>query len=112
VGLFTAASRACQRAARERLATLKKEYDDAMAAAAAAEAARPRRNTFTVAGGAFIDSFVGMWTNTTPAQRLRLCQYVLDAAAMQPACGSAAWTVQTVKNRLKNRAHHMLNAAT
>ena len=75
-------------------------------------AARPRRITFTVAGGAFIDSFVGMWTNTTPAQRLRLCQYVLDAAAMQPACGSAAWTVQTVKNRLKNRAHHMLNAAT
>ena len=87
-------------------------YDDALAAAAAAEAARPRRITFTVAGGAFIDSFVGMWTNTTPAQRLRLCQYVLDAAAMQPACGSAAWTVQTVKNRLKNRAHHMLNAAT
>ena len=112
VGLFTAASRACQRAARERLATLKKEYDDALAAAAAAEAARPRRITFNAAGGAFIDSFVGAWTNATPAQRNVLCQHVLDAAATQPACGSTSWTVQKVRNRLKNRAHHMLNAAT
>ena len=91
---------------------MKKEYDDALAAAAAAEAARPRRITFNAAGGAFIDSFVDMWTNATPAQRNVLCQHVLDAAATQPACGSTSWTVQTVKNRLKNRAHQILNFAT
>ena len=109
---FAQTGRAGDRAVRLRLKALKKKYDDAKAKEAAAEAARPRRITLSAAGGAFIDTYVNMYISADPAQRNALCEHILEHAAMfHESFRSTDWTVQTVKNRLKNHAHRVRTGA-
>ena len=104
-GRFAAANRACARAVRVRLEELKLVHVAAEAArreAANREAAPRHRITFTVAGKAFIDTYLDLWIVASPSERKVLVGQVLQAAALNEELGSANWSPQSVVSRLKN----------